>query len=64
MRPAPILIALLFCLSLWTTGCIRRTVTEEPKYANPKTKNQYGGNHTKHLGTEIIWFWQDEFRNP
>lgn len=45
------------------TGCVSRTVTEEPTFSNPKTKNQYGGQHTKTIDKKTYWFWQSEFWN-
>ncbi len=56
--------AMIIASCILATGCVHRVVTVEPKYANPKTKNQYGGNHTKYVDDRIIWFWQDGFRNP
>ena len=53
-------IATIIC----STGCVSRTITEEAKFTNPKTKNQYGGNHTKMIDKKLVWFWQDEFSNP
>ncbi|MBN2164530.1 MAG: hypothetical protein JXR25_12770 [Pontiellaceae bacterium] len=59
MIPAGLLI-----LAVLSVGCVRRTITEEPTFVNPATKERYSGDHTKIVDQKTVWFWQKEFRNP
>ncbi len=44
---------------LFATGCVHRTVTAD----HPFKKND-GTKQTKVVEDRLIWFWQDEYRNP
>lgn len=47
-------------------GCVSRTITQRPEIRGAKGNPSSFGNSSKpiHEETKIIWFWQDEFRNP
>ena len=55
-------IILIFCIL--TSGCVSRTVTESKGTRN--TDGAKNSNPTSKVieKNKIVWFWQDEFRNP
>ena len=52
--------------ALLTAGCVRRTVTSRPGYTNPATDElmEVTPTYEKTVEERIIWFWEDDFRNP
>ncbi len=65
MKFVAVILGLSLCSLL--SGCVSRTVSEEPQHrgAVPGKENAYGSNsHSKVKEKKLIWIWQDEFRNP
>lgn len=52
--------------ALFLTGCVSRTVSEEPQHRGAASSGgEYGSSpHSKVVEKKLIWIWQDEFRNP
>ena len=57
---------LLAVTSILLSGCIHRTITEEPQHrgADVHAKKFGSDPHAKVVEEKRIWFWQKEFRNP
>lgn len=53
-------------LCLLSSGCVNRTITEEPGIRGTSTgKTRYGTAPSgKVVEEKRVWIWQDEFRNP
>lgn len=47
-----------------TTGCVRRTVMTQTENRGADSGHKFGASpHDKEVSSEIVWFWQKEFRN-
>lgn len=58
------LFAAFFLLSLlFATGCVSRTVSSEPALSDLQKGKGYDAND-RIVTKKIVWFWQEDFRNP
>lgn len=64
MKPISTLLCIAALASL-ATGCVRRTVMQQAENRGAQTGQKFGASpYDKEISSEIIWFWQKEFRNP
>ncbi|MDF7808604.1 hypothetical protein P4E94_14235 [Pontiellaceae bacterium B12219] len=57
----------LTVLMMLGSGCITRTVSDQPQYRGNSSAGKKLGSKTDNenvISKERIWFWQSEFRNP